>query len=354
MASRERTADRGTARVSARLSRRTFIQRVAGLGAATLLTSCGGQLVAPSPTPTPKLRRIGYLSGNVRASVEAFSEPFRQQLRELGYLEGRDLVIDFRIADNAMDRLPAMAAELIALPVDVIVAEAGPAQRAAKLATTTIPIVFTLSGDPVGAGLVASLARPGGNITGVSTGSVQGAAKRVELLKEAVPGLARVAILWNANQSPEQDVQVNATEQAARVLGLETKALGLRNPAETDAALDAIARQRPDGLLMLPTLSVIRDFGHVAEFAAKIRLPAIYSEVQVVRVGGLMHRSPDYAAGHRRAAVLVDKILKGAHPADLPVEEPTQFLFAVNLSAAQRIGLAIPDSVLRQATEVIR
>jgi putative ABC transport system substrate-binding protein len=351
MESRERPAGWGTARLSAGLSRRAFVTRLAGLGAATFLGSCSEQAVAPSPKP--RLRRIGYLSGNVRASVEAFSKPFRQKLSELGYVEGRDIEIDFRIADNAMDRLPAMTAELIALPVDVIVAEADPALRLAKQSTTTIPIVFTLASDPVGQGFIVSPARPGGNITGVTTGNLQGAAKRVEVLKETLPGLRRLAILWNANQSG-MTAQVSATEQAARVLGIETQALGVRNPAETDAALDAIARQRFDGLLMLPTLSVVRDFKHVPERAATMRLPAIYSEVQIVRAGGLMHRSPDYADGHRRAAVLVDKILKGAHAADLPVEEPTQFLLAVNLSAAQRIGLNIPDSVRRQATEVVR
>ena len=326
-------------------TRRAFI---AGVGASLL--ACA----APADTSSQRrLRRIGYLSGNVQKSVEEFSAPFLQKLRDLGYVEGRDVEVLFRIANQEMDRLPAMAAELVALPVDVIVAEAGPAQRVAKSATTTIPIVFTLAADPVGSGLVASLSRPGGNITGVTTGNVEGAAKRVELLNETVPRLARVALLWNANQS-DQDVQVSATEKAARVLGIETQVVGLHNPAETDAELDAITLKRPDGLLMLPTLSVIRDFSHVPEFAAKIQLPAVYSEVQIVRAGGLMHRSPDYADGHRRAAVLVDKILKGAHPADLPVEQPTQFLFAVNLAAARRIGLTVPDSVLAQATEVIR
>jgi putative ABC transport system substrate-binding protein len=332
----------------------------------SLATGCGGQVVAPSPTP--RLRRIGYLSGNVQSSVDTFSAPFLQQLRDLGYVDGRDLEVVFRVANNdragfvdVSARLAAMAAELIALPVDVIIAEAGPAQRAAQQATTTVPIVFTLASDPVGSGLVASLSRPGGNITGVTTGNIAGAAKRVELLKETVPGLARLAILWNLNQSPgDADVQVSATETAARVLGIEPETVGLRNAAETDAALDAIARQHPDGLLMLPTLSVLpRDrqgnfvSSHVPDFVAKIRLPAIYSEVQIVRAGGLMHRSPDYADGHRRAAVMVDRILRGAHPADLPVQEPTQFLLSVNLSAARRIGTTIPNSVLLQATEVI-
>lgn len=346
MESRERPAEWGTARPSAGLGRRAFVQGMVGFGAATLLGGC-------TPSSTPRLRRIGYLSGNVQKSVDEFSAPFLRQLWDLGYVDGRDLVVEFQIANNQMDRLDAMVAELIALPVDLIIAEAGAALTAAARATKTIPIVFTLGTDPVGGGFVASLARPGGNITGVTTGSLHVAAKRVEVLKDTLPRLQRLAFLWNANQ-PGMGSQVNATEHAARVLGIEPQPHGVRNSTETDVALAAIARQRPDALLMLPTLSVVRaDFHQVPDFVANIRLPAIYSEVQIVRAGGLMHRSPDYADGHRRAAVLVDKILKGAHPADLPVEEPTQFLFSINLSAAQRIGVTIPDSVLRQATEVV-
>ena len=345
------------------LSRRTLLSGLAGFSAAAVIGSCGGQAVTASPTR--RLRRIGYLSGNKQNSVEAFSTPFLQKMRELGYAvethglgvdlqsAGRDLEIVFKIANQEMDRLPAMLAELIAMPVDVIVAEAGPAQRAAKQATVTVPIVFTLSADPVAAGLVASLARPGGNITGVTTGNIEGAAKRVELLKATVPTLTRLTILWNANQS-DQNAQVSATEKAAQLLGIETQVVGLHDPAETDAALDAIELRPRDGLLMLPTLSVVRpDYKQVPQRVAKMQLPAIYSEAEIVRAGGLMHRSPDYADGHRRAAVMVDKILRGARPADIPVEEPTQFLFAVNLAAARGLGLTIPSNVLRQATEVI-
>jgi putative ABC transport system substrate-binding protein len=344
------TAERG-ARANAQLSRRTFVSGLAGLGVAALLGGCTEQAVAPSPSS--RTYRIGYLSGNIRKSVDEFSTPFLQQLWALGYAKGRDLLVEFQVANNQMGRLDAMVAELIAIPVDVIVAEAGAALTAAARATKTIPIVFTLGTDPVGGGFVTSLARPGGNITGVTTGSLHVAAKRVEVLKETVPGLERIAILWNANQ-PGMGSQVNATEQAARVLGIETLAQGVRNPTETDAALDAISWRRHDALVMLPTLSVVReDFHQVPDLVAKIRLPAIYSEVQIVRAGGLMHRSPDYADGHRRAALMVDRILKGAYPGDVPVQEPTQFLFAVNPRAAQRIGLIIPDSVLHQATEVV-
>jgi putative ABC transport system substrate-binding protein len=336
--------------VSAGLSRRAFIHR---LGAATLLASCGGQVVTPSPTP--RLRHIGYLSGNAQTSVDELSPPFRQRLRELGYVEGRDIVIDFRVADTVTDRLPSMAAELVNLPVDVVVAEAGPAQLAAKAATSTIPIVFVLTSDPVSLGLITSLAHPGGNITGVTTLSGALGGKRIEFLKEAVPDLKRVAILWNATQGTSMERgQVLPTQDAARVLGLESQGFGVRNPNELDAALEAIVQQRFAAVVMLPALSVSPQYERVPEFAAKHRLPQIYADVQMVRAGGLMHLGANYAAIHRRAADFVDKILKGAHPGDLPVEQPTEFDFIVNLPAAQRIGLTIPESVLRQATAVIR
>jgi ABC-type uncharacterized transport system substrate-binding protein len=352
MATRAATAERGAARANRRLGRRAFMSGLAGLGAVTILGGCSGQAVTPSPTP--RLRRIGYLSGSTQLQVDTFSPPFLRQIWDLGYVDGRDLDVVFRVANNDVKRLDAMAAELVALPVDVILADAGGATDAAKQATSTIPIVFTLASDPVGSGFVASMARPGGNITGVTTGSLQVAAKRVEVLKETVPSLERMVILWNANNR-QMPLQVNATEQAAWALGIETQAMGVHSITETDAALNALAGQPPDALLMLPTLSVVRsDFRQVPDFVAQARLPTIYSEVEVVRAGGLMQRSPDYADGHRRAALMVDKILKGASPAEMPVQEPTQFLLAVNLSAARRIGLTIPVSVLRQATEVVQ
>lgn len=350
MATRERTAERGAARASARLGRRVFVAGLAGLGAVTIVSACGGQIVAPSPTP--RLRRIGYLSGSTQLQVDVFSPPFVQKLWDLGYVEGRDLEVVFRIADNDRRRLDAMAAELVALSVDVILADAGGARDAAKRATNTIPIVFTLAADPVAEGAVLSIARPGGNMTGVTTNSLEVAAKRVEALKETVPELRRVAIFWNANNGG-MPAQVDATERAARVLGIETQTIALRTSSDTDAALDLIAARRPDALLMLPTLSVVRSVHQVPDFVAKIQLPAIYAEVEVVRAGGLMQRSPDYADGHRRAALIVDQILRGAKPGEIPVQQPTQFLFSINLSAARSIGLTIPDNVKRQATEVI-
>lgn len=353
MASRERSAERGAARVSTGLSRRVFVRRMAGLGAATVLASCVDQLATPSPTPTPKLRRIGYLTGNASESAMNYAGPFREQLRELGYVEGRDIEIVFRIAENDAGRVPGLATELVALPVDILIAEAGAAQNAAKAATTTIPIVFTLASDPVASGLVTSLARPGGNITGVITASLQTAAKRVELLKEAVPNLARIGIISNANIAGMTTV-VQATEDAARILRIETRAFAVRNLGELDTAVETMAREHFDGLVMLTGLSIVRDdHRHVPDIAAKYRLPQMFADIEIVRAGGLMQFGANFAGMYRRAAFLVDKILKGANPGQLPVEQPTEFDFIVNLTMAQRLGLTIPSSVLRQATEVI-
>ena len=336
------------------ISRRGFVVRLARFGAASIaVPALAGCAAPPIARETPRLRRIGYLSGNARASVELLSAPFRQQLRELGYVEGRDIALDFRVADNAVDRLPALAAELVSIPVDVLVAEAAPAQLAARDATRTIPIVLVLATDPVGQGLIATLARPSGNITGVTTSSEAVSGKRIELLKEMVPGLRRVGVIWNANNAAMLRL-VQETERAGRALGLETVVFGIREPDELDAAVATIAAQHLDGFVMLPGLSIIRDFHQVPELAAKHRLPQAYSDIEIAKAGGLMHLGANFAAMHRRAAGLVDKILKGARPADLPVEQPTEFDLVVNLAMAERLGLSVPDSILRRATELVR
>jgi putative tryptophan/tyrosine transport system substrate-binding protein len=350
MESRERPAERGTARVSAGLSRRAFVEGIGGLGAATFLASCGGQIVQPSPSP--RLRRIGYLSGNARASVENLSGPFLQELRKLGYVDGRNVLIEFRIADNANEQLSTMAAELVAMPVDVLVAEAGPAQQVAKTATRTIPIIFVLGQDPVASGLIASLARPGGNVTGVSTLSVALSGKKMELLKETVPGLSRVAVIYNANNTTI--VQAYAMQDAARALGLQSEVFGARTGADLDLTLESIANQRFDGVAVTPCLSVVRDYQQVPDLAAKFHLPQIVSDIEIVRAGGLMHLGANYAALYRKMAHIVDRVLKGANPADLPVEQPTEVDFVVNLSMAERLGLTIPPNVMHQVTEVVR
>lgn len=351
MASRERSAERGAVRASKGLSRRTFVQQTAWFGAATLLTACAGQFVASSPTP--KLRRIGYLSGNATSSAMNYAGPFRDQLRELGYVEGRNIEpIVFRVAEGVAARLPAMAAELVALPVDVLIAEAQPAQIAARDATKSVPIVITLSADPIAAGLVTNLARPGGNITGVTTASLQLTGKRVELLKGTVPSLARIGIIWNANIS-SMTATVKATQEGARTLGVETEVFDVHDPVELDAAVETMARRKLDGLVMLTGLSIIRDRAQVPDIAAKYRLPQMFSDIEVVRAGGLMHFGANYATIYREAAILVDKIFRGANPGELPIAQPTQVDFIVNLQMAKRIGLTIPESIKRQATEVI-
>jgi putative ABC transport system substrate-binding protein len=342
---REQTAQRRDVRANTRLSRRAFVSQLAALGAAAAISSC-------APSPTPRLRRIGFLSGNTHASVEELSPPFVQQLHELGYVDGRDISIEFKIADNINSLLPSMASELIALPVDVLVAQASPAQLAAKAATTTVPIVFVLGGDPVGQKIVASMNRPGGNVTGVTTLSTELSAKKVEYLREVVPSLSRVAVIYNANNGTI--TQAQAAKEAGRTLGVTVEIFGVHDDHELDAVLATIAKEQFDGLVMTPALSVIRSYSQVPEFAAALRMPQIYSDVEIVRAGGgLMHLGANYAAMHRAAAVMVDRILKGAKPADMPVEQPIEFEFIVNKAAARRIGFKIPASVLARASDVI-
>jgi putative ABC transport system substrate-binding protein len=353
MAPSERPADRGAARANTGLSRRVFVQRLAGLGAATVLATCAGQPVTPSPSPTPKLRRIGYLSGNASAPALNYAAVFRDELRQLGYVEGRDIEIVPRIAENDAKRLPAMAAELVALPVDVLIAEARDAQLAARDATKSIPIVIILTSNPVGAGLVTSLSHPGGNITGVITGTQQSAPKMVELLKETVLGLARIGIVWNANIPNMRTEAVKATEDAARTLRVETRVFGVHDPGELDAAVETMAQEHLDGLVMLTGLSIIRDHGQVPDIAAKYRLPQIFADIEIVRAGGLMHFGANFKKMIGKAAVLVDKILRGEDPGELPIEQPTDFDFIVNRTMERRLGLTIPASVIRRATEVI-
>lgn len=352
MASQERSAERGAARASTGLSRRVFVQRMAGLGTATVLASCIGQIATPSPPPTPRLRRIGYLSALAKTAAMNYAKPFREQLSELGYVEGRDIDIMFRPAAGDTDRLPGMAAELVALPVDVLIAESGPAHDAARDATKTIPIVLTLATDPVASEHVESYARPGGNITGVMTLSAKLSGKRVEFLKETVPGLARVGIIWNTNL-PSMRRIVQATQDGARTLGVDAQVFGARTAGDVDAAVEAIARQHLDGLVMLTGNSIFSDPSQVPDIAAKHRLPQIVADIEVVRAGGLMYYGANYATMYQKAALQVHKIFKGASPADMPIEQPTQFDFIVNLRMAQRLGLTIPVGVLRQATAVI-
>jgi ABC-type uncharacterized transport system substrate-binding protein len=336
--------------VSERISRRTLLGRTGAIGALALLTCTAP--VEPE-RQSARVRRIGYLTQGGSDQNVIDSEPFRRTLRDLGYVEGRDISFELRAADSATERLAGLVTDLLSVPVDVLVTQGTTPTLAAKAATTVVPIVFIRVTDPVGQGIIASLARPGGNVTGTS-GAPSLGPKQLELLKATIPGLSRVAVLWYAN-NPGIGLQVRDTEGGARTLGLDLEIFGVRSVAELDSALQAIARSRPDALLVVGALNVVRDFGQIPDFAAKNRLPQMYStNAGFVRAGGLMFLAENWAAAARGGALLVDRILRGAEPAKLPVEMPTQLDFIINLAAAKRIGLTIPDNVLRQATEVLQ
>jgi len=313
-------------------------------------------LVAPCAAEAQqagKLYRVGFL-GNTTAALEAnLVGPFRQGLRDLGYVEGRNVVIEYRWAEGNYDRLPALIGELIALKVDVIVTAGTPATLAVKRATTSIPLVMVAVGDPVGTGIVPSLSRPGGNITGLTSISPEMDGKRLELLREVVPGVSHIAVLWNA-ASPLQVVAEKQTQAAAQVLRMKVLSLGVRTLGEIDAALATIVRERPAALLVLADRLFLQHRAHIMDFATQQRLPGVHAYRELVEVGGLMSFGPSYADMHRRAAYFVDRILKGAKPADLPVERPGLFELVINLRTAKALGLTIPQSVLLRATEVIQ
>ena len=309
--------------------------------------------VAQAQQPT-KIPRIGYLTGATPDGQSARIEAFRQGLRELGYLEGKDIVIEYRYAEGKRDRLPTLAAELVRLKVDVIVTNGGGQTRAVKNATSTIPIVMTQDGDPVANGFVASLARPGGNITGLSNLSPQMSGKQLEILKEIIPKLARVAVFGSPVSTPSNAQQLREIELAAGPFKVNLQYLAVVGPKDIDAAFRAATKGRANAILVQPGPIFNSNRTRTAKLAVESRLPAMYSHSQYVMDGGLMTYSPSLPELDRRAATYVDKILKGAKPADLPVEQPTKFEFIINLKAAKEIGLAIPPNVLARADKVIK
>jgi putative tryptophan/tyrosine transport system substrate-binding protein len=318
-------------------------------------TVVGGLLAAPLAAEAQqpvKVARIGVLAPGSPTSSPQLREAFRQQLRELGYVEGQNIVIEYRWAEGRAERLPDLAAELVSLNVDVIVAGGTPGPLAAKHATGTIPIVMTAAGDPVGSGLVASLARPGGNVTGLSARSPDLSGKRLQLLKEVVPGVARVAVLWNA-ANPYAALVVRETEAAARSLGVQVQFLEVRGPDDFENALPAAIRGRAGALIVVEDPLTFLYLKRIAEFAAQNRLPATYGYREFAEAGGLMTVGPNLADLYRRAAIFVDKILKGAKPADLPIEQPTKFELVINLKTAKALGLTLPPSLLLRADQVI-
>ncbi len=300
-----------------------------------------------------KVPRLGFLSAVSPSTISARIEAFKQGLRELGYVEGKNIAIEWRYAEGKVDRLSELAAELVRLRVDIIVSAGPTVTRPAKEATSTIPIVMALDDDPVGSGFVASLARPGGNITGLSTLAPEISGKQLELLKEIVPKLTRVAVIGNSTRAGTAQM-LKETELAAEALKVQLQYLEVLAPKDIESAFQASSKGRADAVLVLTSPVFLSQRTQTAEFAVKSRLPAIYSWPENVEDGGLMTYSVSITDLFRRAATYVDKILKGAKPADLPVEQPKKFDFIINLKAAKQIGLTIPPNVLARADRVIK
>jgi putative tryptophan/tyrosine transport system substrate-binding protein len=309
--------------------------------------------LAAEAQPSAKVPRIGLLSVLSPALGESKAESFRQGLRELGYIEGQNFLLESRWAEGHRERLADFAADLVRLQVAVIVTESTPSALAAKQATDTIPIVMTTGGDPVAAGLVASLARPGGTVTGLTMFTPELSGTRLRLLKEAFPQTLLVAVLWKA-ENPGLAGPLEETQAAAHALGLQLHSIEVRTPSDLDLAFEAMARTRPSALITLADGMLVDNRARIVAFAAKSRLPAIFPDRDFAEAGGLMTYGPNLSANFRRAAAFVDKILKGAKPADLPVERPMTFELVINLKTAKALGLTIPPTLLFQADEVIQ
>jgi len=308
--------------------------------------------LAVGAQPAGKVYRIGFL-GNSTAALEAdLVGPFREGLRELGYVEGQNIVIEYRWAEGKYERFPALIAELLAQRVEVIVTAGTPASLAVKKATTSVPLVMVAVGNPVATGLVASLARPGGNITGSSSTSEELEGKRLELLRQVIPKLSHVAVFWNP-ENPTLMTSLREMRAAAQVLRIKVQVLEVRTSGEFEETFKAIVRERPGALLVMGDRLFLHNRQRIMDFATKQRLPTVPTHPELIEAGGLMAFGPSYPGMHRRAAYFVDRILKGAKPADLPVERPTKFELVVNLKAAKALGLKIPPSLLHRADQVL-
>ena len=304
---------------------------------------------------TGKIFRIGFLDSSTASGSAVLVEAFRQELSKLGWIEGKNFAFEYRFAEGKIDRAPELAVDLVHLRVDLIVVTGVPPALAAKKATTTVPIVMTNVGDPVGVGLVASLARPGGNVTGLASLSGELDTKRLEILKDLVPKLARVGLLRPQGAGTGVDLQLKELRPAAVALKLKLEEIETEPDAKGLASAFQTAKQKQVGAIMtLPTRRFFAERKRIVELAGKYRLPAIYPQKEYVDEGGLMSYGADYTDLYRRAAVYVDKILKGAKPADLPVQQATKFEFVINLKAAKQIGLTIPVNVLERANKVIK
>jgi putative ABC transport system substrate-binding protein len=324
------------------MRRRDFIKAIAG--------SAGAWPLAAGAQQSGKVPRIGYLSP---AGAMPRDEAFRQRLQELGYVDGKSIKIEYRFAEGKFDRLPALAEELVRLEVDVIVTAVTQASLAAKHATRTIPIVFAAVSDPLGTGLVASLARPGANVTGTAAMSADVVGKSLELLREAVPAASRVAVIWNPDNAIFQAQMLRDTQLAAGRLGIELSIVAVRGPHEFESAFAGIASTQAGALMVLSDPAYSPHAARMADLANKTRLPAMYSVREYAIAGGLMAYGASFTVLFRRAADYVDKILKGTNPADLPVEQPTKFELVINLRAAKALGFTVPPTLLASADEVI-
>jgi putative ABC transport system substrate-binding protein len=325
------------------MDRRTFLHSMAG-----------GLLAAPlaaGAQQASKLWRIGYLANGNPTTTAHTRDAFRQGLRELGWVEGQNITIEYRWADGDLLRLPALAAELVRTPVDLMLVAGGAGVRGARQATRTVPIVSAITGDPVTAGFAASLARPGGNVTGLAVQFEDLAGKQLQILTETVPKAKRIVILHHA--SPPNRVILEAAERAARALGLKGRVLDVRDVSELADAFRTAEREQADAMYVLPSPTFSRHRANLAELAVKHRLPGIYEDDVYVEAGGLMSYGPDFPDLYRRSASYVDRIFKGAKPGDLPFEQPAKFELVINLKTAKALGLTIPPSLLQRADQVI-
>jgi putative ABC transport system substrate-binding protein len=334
-----------------RLSRRRFVVgagvSATGLG---LLAGCGR--LPWQAQPAPKIYRIGYLNAQGPAVDAPRFEVLQRGLRELGWIEGQNFTIERRLADGQLERLPALAAELAQLQPDVIVTSGEPGVRAMTNATRTIPLVFAAHGDPVGTGVVTSFAHPGGNITGVSEMAPELSGKRLELLEQAIPAATRVGAIWNqADQAMGR--QYGETLVAAEALGIELQSLAVRTPEDLEGAYQAASRGRLDGVVVIMDPLIIRNRERLVDLSTKSAVPTISGDAAFAAAGGLMSYGPNLTRQTERAVYFVDRILRGAKPADLPVEQPMTFDFVVNLKTAQALGITFPNEIMLQVTEVI-
>jgi putative ABC transport system substrate-binding protein len=331
------------------MDRRTFISSVT-------LALLAAPLAAEAQQPT-KVSRVGYLSSLSRSdpTYATLRDALLQGLREHGYVEGRTITIEWRFAGGSESGLPNLAAELVRLRVDLLFAEATPSALAAKQATITIPIVFSPIADPIGSGLVATLARPGGNITGLTFMAPELGGKRLELLKETVPGMMRVGVLSHRGNPSEATLKsmLAEMEAAARASGVQLQHQQAQGPNDLDRAFAAMSRERVDGLILLPSAMFSSERRRIADRAAKNRLPTVFFFREFVEAGGLVSYGPSFVELWRRAAMYVDKILKGAKPGDLPIQQPTKFELVINLKTAKALGLTIPQALLQRADQVI-